>query len=351
VSANNVSIRKIARPPDASDKSGPALLLYIPGCLVLGLIVGVGLALLVELIDNRVRTPLQVIRNVQMTVLGTVPDRKEDAATRRLEDLSLVTTQVPQSLMAESFRQLRTALLYSTDTELKTLLVTSPRAGEGKSTVASNLAVTLAGSGSRVLLVDANFRRPMVHRAFDLPNSVGLSSVLVRLNSFDEATQATTVANLDCLCCGPVPPSPGDLLGSEAMQNLLAEAQGRYDNVILDGTPVLVVSDAHVLCSMVDGVVMVISCSQTSRGVALRTKRTLQGFRARLVGAVLNRIRAQKGGYFREAYKSYYDYAGTTAAQAGPALMTSPSDTASALDSMAEPPDRGESDTDQAEPS
>jgi len=351
VSANSVSIRRVARPPDPLDKDGPNLLLYIPGSLVLGLIVSIGLALLVELVDNRVRTPIQVIRNVQMTILGAVPDRREDAATRRLEDLLLVTTQAPQSLMAESFRQLRTALLYSTDTELKTLLVTSPKAGEGKSVVAGNLAVTLAASGSRVLLMDTNFRRPMVHRAFDLPNSVGLSSVLARLNSFDEATQSTTIANLDCLCCGPVPPSPADLLGSEAMQNLLAEAQGRYDNVILDGTPVLVVSDAHVLCSMVDGVAMVISCSQTSRGVALRTKRMLLGFRARLVGAVLNRIRAQKGGYFREAYKSYYDYAGTKTAPASPA-MAPPSDAASALDSMTDLPDQdGGSDTDQDRPS
>ncbi|NIA21580.1 MAG: polysaccharide biosynthesis tyrosine autokinase [Anaerolineaceae bacterium] len=354
VSANSVSIQEPATRPEVDDKAGPSLMVYIPGCVILGLVISIGLALLVELIDNRVRTPLQVIRNVQMTVLGTVPDRKEDAATSRLEDLSLVTTQAPQSLMAESFRQLRTALLYSTDTELKTLLVTSPRAGEGKSTVASNLAITLAASGCRVLLVDTNFRQPMVHRAFDLPNSIGLSSVLARLNSFDEATQSTTIANLDCLCCGPVPPSPADLLGSEAMQNLLAEAQQKYDNVILDGTPVLVVTDAHVLCGMVDGVAMVISSSQTPRGVALRTKRMLLGFRARLLGAVLNRVRAQKGGYFREAYKSYYDYAGGAAASpAAPRMAASrSSDAASAMDS---PPldlsGRDEGDTGQDQPS
>ena len=151
-----------------------------------------------------------------------------------------------------------------------------------------------------------------------------------------------------------MPPSPADLLGSEAMQNLLAEAQQKYDNVILDGTPVLVVTDAHVLCGMVDGVAMVISSSQTPRGVALRTKRMLLGFRARLVGAVLNRVRAQKGGYFREAYKSYYDYAGGAAASpAAPRMAASrSSDAASAMDS---PPldlsGRDEGDTGQDQPS
>jgi capsular exopolysaccharide synthesis family protein len=221
--------------------------------------------------------------------------------------------QAPQSLTAESFRQLRTALMYSSDTELKTLLVTSPKADEGKTMVACNLAATLAASGCHVLLIDGNFRRPRIQRVFDLPNSAGLSSVLARLSSFDDAVRSTSVANLDVLVCGPVPPSPADLLGSEAMQNLLNEARQRYDHVIIDGTPVLVVADSHVLCRMVDGVTMVINCRKTSRGVALRSKRMLLGFRARLVGAVLNCIRSQKGGYFRESYRNYYDYAKPTA--------------------------------------
>jgi len=168
-----------------------------------------------------------------------------------------------------------------------------------------------------VLVIDTNFRRPMIHRTYDLPNSVGLSSVLAQLNSLDEAVQTTSVANLDVLPCGPVPPSPADLLGSEAMQRLLADMRTKYDTVVLDGAPILVVSDAHVLCSMVDGTALVVNATSTSRGVAGRAKRTLVGLRARVVGAVLNQVRATKGGYCREAYKSYYDYAasaGTTAA-------------------------------------
>ncbi len=345
VSSNNVQIGRQAMEPDPSDVKEPNLLLYIPASILAGLVVAIGMALVIDLIDNRVRTPLQVIRSVQMTVLGTVPDVKEDEAARRVGELARVAAQAPQSLTAESFRQLRTALLYSSDTELKTLLVTSPKADEGKTVVACNLAATLAASGCRVLLIDANFRRPRIHRVFDLPNTVGLSSVLARLSSFDESVRSTSVANLDVLVCGPVPPSPADLLGSEAMQKVLAEARRRYDNVIIDGTPVLVVADSHVLCRLVDGVTMVINCRKTSRGMAIRSRRMLLGLRARVVGAVLNRIRAQKGGYFRETYRNYYDYAKPAAVAASGTLATARSGDKTTSDALSGPgsASRGES--------
>lgn len=311
-SASNVSIAQPGTVPAPSDKYGPKLQFYIPGSILLGFIISVVMVLMVELIDNRVRTPQQVQRLVQIPVLGNIPDRKEDPHTAAVSQLSRVALEAPQSLMAESFRELRTALLYSTDTDLKTLLITSGRAGVGKTVIAANLAITLAQGGSHVLVIDANFRRPLVHRVFDLPNTVGLSSVLARLNSFDEAVHTSSVANLDVLTCGPLPPSPGDLLGSEAMQNLLTEVRGRYDAVVIDGPPILVVSDANVLCSMVDGTVLVVSAASTPRGVAIRATRTLRSLKARVVGAVLNRVRATKGGYFREQYKSYYAYAGTS---------------------------------------
>ena len=242
---------------------------------------------------------------------------REDPQAAAVPQLSRVAMAAPQSLMAESFRELRTALLYSTDTELKTLMITSGRAGVGKTVVASNLAITLAQGGSRTLLIDTNFRRPLVHRVFDLPNNVGLSEILTRRSRFDEAVHTSSVANLDVLTCGTVPPSPADLLGSEGMQNLLADVRGRYDAVVLDGPPILVVSDAHVLCGMVDGTALVVSAVSTPRGVAIRATRTLRNLRARVVGAVLNRVRATKGGYFREQYKSYYAYAGVGATSVG----------------------------------
>jgi len=309
VSANNVSVRNPAVPANLGDRAGPSLVLYLPLSIVLALVVSLGMALLVEVIDNRVRTPMQVVQQIRLAMLASIPDRREDPQAGAVDELWTVALKAPQSLMAESFRQLRTALMYSTDTDLKSLLVTSPEAGTGKTVLATNLAITLAGGGSRVLLVDANFRRPMLHRVFDLPNSVGLSSVLARLSAFDAAVQRTNVTNLDVLGAGPPAPSPADLLGSEGMQKLLAEAVGRYDTVLIDGPPILVVTDAHVLCSMVDGVALTLSSTETSSGVAVRAKRALLGLRARVVGAVLNRVRATRGGYFREAYKSYYDYA------------------------------------------
>lgn len=309
MSEDVITISEVAHVPGEDERVGSPVL-YSSLAVLLAMALSVGLAMMVELIDNRVRTPQEVVRSVQMPVLGVVPDGREDPSTKGMENLSKVAMSAPQSLFAESFRQLRTALLYSTDTDLKTLLVTSPQAGEGKTTVAGNLAVTLANGGSRILLVDANFRRPAVHLQFDLQNTIGLSSVLARLNDLDEAVQQTQVANMEVLACGPLPPSPADLLGSQAMQDLLAKMRDRYDGVILDGPPMLLVADGHVLASMVDGVAVVMSGRQTSRGVAMRTKRMLQGLRARVVGGVLNRARAQKGGYFRESFRAYYEYSG-----------------------------------------
>ena len=309
VSENVISIAEVARAPGQEGRVGNPLL-YSSLAVLLALALSVSMALMVELIDNRVRTPQQVVRTVQLPVLGVVPDGREDPATRSVSNLSKVAMNAPQSLFAESFRQLRTALLYSTDTDLKTLLVTSPQSGEGKTMVSSNLAVTLANGGSKVLLVDANFRRPAAHLQFDLQNTVGLSSVLARLSDLDEAVQQTQVANMEVLSCGPLPPSPADLLGSQAMQDLLAKMRDRYDAVILDGPPMLLVADGHVLASMVDGVAVVMSSRQTSRGVAMRTKRMLQSLRARVVGGILNRVRAEKGGYFRESFRAYYEYSG-----------------------------------------
>ncbi len=309
VSENVISIAEVARVPGPDEQVGSPVL-YGTLSVLLAVLFSAGMAMMVELVDNRVRTPQQVARTIQMPMLGIIPDGREDPATRSVSNLSQVAMNAPQSLFAESFRQLRTSLLYSSDSDLKTLLVTSPQAGEGKTMVASNMAVTLANGGSKVLLVDTNFRRPAVHTQFDLQNTTGLSSVLARLSDLDEAVQQTQVANMEVLSCGPLPPSPADLLGSQAMQDLLEKMRERYDAVVLDGPPMLLVADGHVLASMVDGVALVMSTKKTSRGVAMRTKRMLQGLRARLVGGILNRVRAQKGGYFRESFRAYYEYSG-----------------------------------------
>ena len=302
---------RIARSPQIPiDPSEPRLWIYIPAIIIFSILIGLGLSLLLELLDTRIRTPSDITRQVGVPLLANIPDLSEDERLSLDTNVALVSQVVPQSLLAESFRQLRTSLLFASDQPVRSLLVTSPNPGDGKSTVAANLAIALARSGSRVLLIDTNFRRPRLARIFDVPEGVGLSNVLVGLNSISEAIQATAVENLDVLPSGVAPPSPAELLGSPSMRQLIVDQGKAYDRVIIDGAPMLVVADNYLLAEDVDGVVMVFRAGTNTRGMAQRATRQVLALRGRVFGAVLNRVRATKGGYFRESYHAYYDYSG-----------------------------------------
>jgi len=331
------NIRVAQYPQIPIDPSEPRLMLYIPAVLIISLLLGAGLSLLIEVLDTRLRTPADVVRQVGVPLLGTVPDRAEDERLPMDANIALASQTVPHSLTAEAFRQFRTNLLFASDRPIKSVLVTSPNPGDGKSTVAANLAVTMARSGNRVLLIEANFRRPFLARAFDVPDRIGLSNVLVGLNTAEEAIQATRIENLDVLVGGALPPSPAELLGSPSMRQLVHDQMQRYDHIIIDAAPILVVADNYLLAEAVDGVVMVVRAGENTRGVAQRAARQIHALRARLLGAVLNRARATKGGYFREAYQAYYDYSGAACpTDLGPAAAKS----AAAVPTSAEDPPR-----------
>jgi len=304
------NIRVVSWPQVPVEPSEPRVVLYPLAAVIFSLLVGVGLSLLIELADTRLRTPAQVARQVGVPLLASVPDLSEDDRLALGTNLATVSQTAPQSLLAEAFRQLRTSLLFASDRPIKCLLVSSPGPADGKTTVAANLAITLARAGTRTLLVEANFRRPALARHFDLPDGVGLSNVLVGLNRAEEAIQATAIENLDVLLCGASPPSPAELLGSASMRRFLEAQVQDYDQVILDGAPMLVVADNHLMADTVDGVVLVFQADQNTRGMAQRAVRQVLSLRAHLFGAVLNRVRATKGGYFRESFEAYYDYAG-----------------------------------------
>jgi capsular exopolysaccharide synthesis family protein len=294
------------------EPSEPRLILYIPAIVVFSILLGFGLSLLLELVDTRVRTPSDVTRQVGAPLLANVPDLSEDERLSMDTNVALVSQTAPQSLLAESFRQMRTSLLFASDQPIRSVLVTSPNPGDGKSTVAANLAITLARAGSRVLLIDANFRKPSLARVFDVPDRIGLSNVLVGMNPVSEAIQATSIANLDVLTSGVSPPSPAELLGSHSMRQLVVEQMKAYDRVIIDGAPMLVVADNFLLADVVDGIVLVFCAGENTRGMAQRTVRQVLSLRGRIAGAVLNRVRATKGGYFRESFQAYYDYSGAS---------------------------------------
>lgn len=217
----------------------------------------------------------------------------------------LITKLNPNSPIAEQYRTVRTNLQFSAvDKELRRILVTSAAPNEGKSITVANLAVAYAQQGKRVLLIDADLRKPTVHYTFRLDNLVGLSTVLVGEGSFLEAVQDTAQENLSTMSSGPIPPNPSELLGSRRMEKFLAEAEEVYDLIIIDSPPVLAVTDAQILANIVDGSLLVIRSGQTEYEAAEKAKEALERSTSKILGTVLN-DRTKKGS------NSYYYYYGS----------------------------------------
>lgn len=217
----------------------------------------------------------------------------------------LVTIANPRSPIAEAYRILRTNLEFSNlDKSLRTILVTSASAEEGKSTTLANLAVTIAQSGKRVVLVDADLRRPTQHQIFNLKPSPGLTDMVREDNILAvPPLQDTGMANLKVLTAGQLPPNPAEILGSKRMTEILAALQEQADVILLDAPPVLAVTDAAVLSGKVDGVLLVVSAGKTKRENAYKAQTQLEKVNARVLGAVLNNVRADRSAptYYAES--------------------------------------------------
>ncbi len=297
----------IASPAEIPDKrSSPKWTINIPVGVLLGLVVGVGFAFILELVDTSIKGPADIARRVDMPLLGVVPH--EDDIEEELEDMRSALLTMPDSLVAESFRHIRTGLLYSGPVETRrSLIVTSPSAADGRTTIAVNLAASLSHSGLKVLLVDANFRQPMLHRIFEGTALDGLSSALVGRSDWKDKVNHVT-ENLHVMAAGPLPPSPAELLGSAEMKKLLSQMVDEYDQVIFDGPPALVVSDAAVMSTIVDGVILTVRAGASTFGIVQRTRGIFSRVGAHMVGAVLNGIRVSTGGYLQERYNEFYDY-------------------------------------------
>jgi non-specific protein-tyrosine kinase len=213
---------------------------------------------------------------------------------------TLITISNPRSPIAEAYRTLRTNLEFSNlDRSLRTILVTSASAEEGKSTTLANLAVTIAQSGKRVILVDADLRRPTQHQIFGLKNNAGLSD-MVRDDAMlaQPPLQDSGVQNLQVLTSGHLPPNPAEILGSKRMSEILAALLAQADMVLFDAPPVLAVTDAAVLSSKVDGVLLVIRAGTTKRESAQRAQAQLEKINARILGAVVNNVKGERGAQY-----------------------------------------------------
>jgi polysaccharide biosynthesis transport protein len=267
--------------------------------LMAGLLVALGLAFGLEYLDDTVKTPDDVTERLRLPLLGLVP-------SVRGKRVPLLTEPVPHDF-GEAFRSLRTSIVFTSGSEgPRVVAVTSSQPLEGKTTTACNLGMVLALGGSRVLLVDADMRRPGLHTVIGVPNEVGLSHLLVGQARVRDAVQKTSEPNLFVIAAGRIPPNPSELLSSERMNALLANLRsGPFDWVIIDTPPVLAVTDAVIVARAVSGVVFVIGSEMTRRVHAERAIETLTAGKTKSIGAVLNRVDLDRNRYY---YSRYYGY-------------------------------------------
>ncbi len=307
---SNVRVLDAARP--ISHPVRPRVLNTLLLGLLFGLLGGVGLALALEMLDTSVTSQADIEDRIGVPFLGFIPSvSREDAQKTGGTDLFI--HRHPKSSVAECCRAVRTNLLFmSPDKPFKTMLVTSSGPQEGKSTTTINLGIAMSQSGNRVVILDTDMRRPRLHKAFGVPNDVGVSSVVVGEVAMEDALKSTEVPNLFLMPCGAIPPNPAELLHTQAFRDLVAKLCERFDRVILDSPPIGAVADAVVLSAHVDGVVMVVKGGATHREVARRAVRALRDVKAKVFGAVLNdiNIHDSKYGYEYYAYNRYGYYYG-----------------------------------------
>lgn len=320
---NNISVVDYGLAPDSP--IGPNRTRTIFTALFLAIGLGVGFALFLEYLDDTVHTTEEVERGLQLPALAVIPSVGAGVSRNRLFGTSkallkrngngyvdsneeLLINVDSRSPLAEAYRHLRTSVLLSSAGRApKSLLVTSSLPGEGKTTTAVNTASSLAQTGATVVIVDADMRRPRLHSIFDVPDEVGLSSILSSSLSDDEILAMVSrdeERGLDILGSGPIPPNPAELIGSDQMRNLLAVLQKHFDHVVIDSPPVSSFTDGVLISTMVDGVLLVVHGGKSSRHIVQRSKQLLQEVGGKIFGVVLNNTEVQSHDYHH--YQQYY---------------------------------------------
>ena len=279
-----------------------------------------GLALFLEYLDDTIRSVDEIESVLQLPALAAIPTIESIpkrklllvGANEEIDDRAnseLLIYADPRSGLSEAYRQLRTSILLSTAGHApKSLLITSSLPSEGKTTTATNTAISLAQTGAKVLIIDADMRRPRLHSVFNISNGEGLSTLLssesteadiARVVKLDEGTK------MHLLTSGPIPPNPAELIGSDQMATLLKRLQKHYSHVVIDSPPITSFTDGVLIASMVDGVILVVHSGKSSRQVVKRAKQLLQDVGARLLGVVLNNVnlRSQDNYHY---YQTYY---------------------------------------------
>jgi capsular exopolysaccharide synthesis family protein len=280
--------------------------LYIGAAVLVGLLVGIGLAFFIEYLDTSVKTIDDVERTLQAPVLGVIP-----------QNVGFLLDEGAESPHAEAYRVLRTNLLFSRkDEKLNSIAIVSAGAGEGKSTTVMNLATVFAQNGSRVVVVDSDLRRPTLHKMLRVTNSLGLTNYLLKQNTLEQVIQTTSLPTLDFLASGKLPSSSMGILSSSQMKSLITELKRRYDFVFFDSPPIMGVSDGSILASEVDLTMQVIQYRRYPQPMNIRAKQMIEKVGGNLLGIVLNNINMSQdesyyyySGYYQEYYSQSDDSA------------------------------------------
>lgn len=316
---NNISVTEIAIPPDTP--VAPRRLTTVLAVMLLSTLFGMGLALVLEYLDDTIRTTDEIENYLQLPALAAIP-AIDSIPKRKLllvgaggeesdetPSSPLLISADTRSSLAEAYRHLRTSILLSTAGHApKSLLITSSLPSEGKTTTAANTSIILAQTGARVLMIDADMRRPRLHQIFGIANGRGLSTLLAsELTDKDisNAIQQDEKTKLFLLPSGPVPPNPSELIGSEQMASLMTLLQEKFTHVVVDSPPIASFTDGVLIASMVDGVILVVHAGKSSRQVVRRSRQLLHEIGAKIFGVVLNNVNLNtKDNYYY--YQSYY---------------------------------------------
>lgn len=280
--------------------------------IIVGLSMGIGLAFFLEYLDNTIRLPEEITSLLKIPYLGPVPAiaSEQDAEGREQErepQNDLISLKAPKSTASESYRGIRTSILFSSAARApQVIMVCSSGPREGKTITSANIAVTMAQTGSKVLIMDCDMRRPRLNKLFGADRDMGMSNILVGNATLEEAIIHTQIPNIDIIASGPIPPNPSELLGSHHMQALIEEARKSYDRIIIDSPPITAVTDAVILSNFVDGVVVVIRAGVTHREIIKNGVAQLKSVNAHILGGILNGVQMGRDSYYYYQYYYYY---------------------------------------------
>ncbi len=311
ITAGNIQVVDQAELPTSPFKPNKRLNLLL--AVVVGLFLGIGLAFFFEYLDNTVKTPEDVQELVRLPSFGMIPEiayeRRKGSGDKILFPVELVTYGHPKSILSEAYRNVRTSILLSfSEKPPKRIAISSANPAEGKTTTVINTGIALSQTGARVLVVDADMRKPRLHTVLGKGNGLGLSSFLSGNAELQSIVRKSKVPNLYYIPSGPIPPNPSELLGSNLFKGMMQVLGRKFDHIVLDSPPILGFADSIIVSTSVDGVILVVLGGKTPRETLQRAKETLHQVNAKVLGVVINRVNIGRSeyGYYYYRYRYYY---------------------------------------------